>query len=80
VIDKAELAKSVPSSHPLASTSGLLFTSAQDKAIGAISGSQSSLDGFIGFAATNDLQTSGSGDDLSGVSIANDRQGWRPQR
>jgi hypothetical protein len=65
-IDQQVLASAIPSVSPVGA-GALYFTSAQAKAIRAISGSQSSLDGFVGFANTNYLQTSGSGYDLIGV-------------
>jgi hypothetical protein len=66
VIDTQTLTNAVSIASPIGSGS-LYFTSAQAKAIGAISGSQTSLDGYVGFANTNYLQTSGSGYDLIGV-------------
>jgi len=67
VIDKQILASAIPSSSPVGAAGGVYFTSAQAKAIRAISGIQPSLDGFVGFANTSYLQTSGSGYDLIGV-------------
>jgi hypothetical protein len=59
----------VPSLTPVGA-GGVLFTGAQAKAIRAFSGTQTSPDGFVGFANTAnsaDLQTSGGGYDLIGV-------------
>jgi hypothetical protein len=66
VIDKQVLAGAVPSASPVG-TASIYLSSSQAKALKVISGTQTSLDGFVGFAATNYLQTSSAGYDLIGV-------------
>lgn len=67
VIDNQTLSKSIPTTSPISSQSRIVFTSGQAKAIGAIAGSSTGIDGYIGFGATNYLQVQGSGYDLAGT-------------
>lgn len=65
VIDQQMLAGALPTTAPVA---GFIYLStAQAKALKVVTGTQASLDAYVGIAATDYLQTTGSGYDLSGV-------------
>ena len=65
VIDQQMLAGALPTTAPI---SGFVYLStAQAKALKVVAGTQASLDAYVGFAATDYLQTTASGYDLSGV-------------
>ena len=66
-IDNQILSKSLPTTSPISNQSRIAFTSSQGKAIGAIAGNSTGIDGYIGFGATNYLQVQGTGYDLIGT-------------